>query len=217
MREVGFAKPISFGFAPSIAIRGSSLDFNDSAGVLEAEETIEIARGERDADLDSGEDAWFPWTQLYRHQAALGHWDAALAEMEAFRAYSHRLDQTPDRYTMYYTALWDLGDAYAELGDYETAIDYHQQSFDVARDYTFWVYSPDQLTDDRPHGLSASTAATLAPRLERLGTLALAMGDRDAAWFALPLPGDVFARDRGWGQIDSEDRARGCGNSLLTP
>ena len=43
-------------------------------------------------------------------------------------------------------------------------------------------------------------------------------GDRDAyAWFALPLPGDVFARDRGWGQIDSEARAGGCGDSLLTP
>ena len=43
-------------------------------------------------------------------------------------------------------------------------------------------------------------------------------GDRDAyAWFALPLLGDVFAMDRGWGQIDNEDRARGCGDSLLTP
>lgn len=179
LRQVGFAP----GLPPA---PGIWIELDDPDEVSEAEAAIEAAREELEQALAIGQEAiqnpWIPWTKLYRNLRSLGRWEEALDEMHKFAAYAEEQDQTPDRYTMYYTSLSDLGNTYAALGDYETALAYHEESLDVARDYQEWYHRTGRSEDRRPHAHAWALAFTLAPRLWALSTLAAAQGDQNTAW-----------------------------------
>jgi tetratricopeptide (TPR) repeat protein len=174
LREIGYARPIPFA--------GNSFDATDSAAVDAMMQRMATARADLEQALTTGSDPWLPWTQLYRNLRALGRWDEALAEMHAFVEYACEEDRKPGRYTMYYSGLFDLGETYAALGDYDKAWDYHQQSLNLARDYLEWAERTGRIGDTSPTARAGGLASTLLPRLDALSTLAAAKGDMRSAW-----------------------------------
>lgn len=173
LREIGFAVPV--------LAAGPSIDPGDSEAVDAVSSKVQQNRAERDEALRTGEDPWLPWTQLYRNLRAVGRWDEALEEMHAFEAYAQEQDQWPDRYSVYYVCLSDLGNTYAAIGDYDQAWDYRKQSLAVARDYQEWYLATLGVANDSAAYPQAMTS-TLVPRLSALSTLAAAKGDMRVAW-----------------------------------
>lgn len=169
------------GFATPVLAAGPTIDPTDAKAVDVVLATVAQSRAERDQAFVAGDDPWFPWTQLYRNLRAVGRWEEALAEMHAFEAYARELDRLPDRYSMYYVCLTDLGNTYAAIGDYDRAWDYHEQSLAVARDYQEWYLSTQDVAKDSV-AYAQAMASTLVPRFSALSTLAAAQGEMRSAW-----------------------------------
>ncbi|MFH1843722.1 MAG: tetratricopeptide repeat protein, partial [bacterium] len=187
LREIAFARPIPF--------EGTWVDLNDPAAVSEVESVVEAARVELAEALSADpppQPTWLPWTQLYRNLEALGRWEEALEEMERFEAYARQLDQKTERYTMYYTVLRDLGRLHASLGDYDTALRFHQDAYETALDYQEWRWRAIQASD--PAGLTRveALAGAVTPFLWDLSRMAAARGERDAAWSYHNQAGDLL-------------------------
>jgi len=174
LREIGYAKPI--------LVQGPSVDLTNSAVVAEVSARVAQLRAERDEALNAGANPWLPWTQLYRNLSALGRWEEALRETHAFVEYARQQDRKPERYSMYYTALFDLGETYAAIGDNAAALEYHQESLAAARDYHEWLHRTGHVPDATPLGYAREAANTLVPRHWALSSLAAAEGDQKAAW-----------------------------------
>ena len=178
LREVGFAPPL-----PAAGLWSEPLD---DAAYREAELTVAEARVELRKALAINDrakhDPWPAWTRLYRNLRAMGKWEEALAEAQAFVAYAKRQNAMPDRYSPYYWSLNDLGDMYQALGDYENALACHREALHAGRDYHEWFHRTGRSGDRRPHALESALACALAPRLWKLSTLAAAQGDQRTAW-----------------------------------
>lgn len=173
VREIGFATPV--------LAAGPTIDPTDTAAVDAVIERLTQDQANRDEALRVGDDPWLPWTQIYRHLRALGRWEEALSEAHAFVEYARQRDIKPDRYSMYYSGLFDLGNIYAAIGNYETAWDYHERSLAVARDYQEWYLSRSGVPEDSV-AYARAMASTLVPRLSALSILAVAQGDMRIGW-----------------------------------
>lgn len=160
---------------------GPTVDLADATAVDSALVTVARNRAARDEALRSGQDPWRPWTQLYRNLRALGRWEEALIEAHAFVEFARKRDLQPDRYSMYYTGLFDLGNLYAALGDYDQAWVYHEQSLSVARDYQEWYMRTQGIGHYSSEYKHALTNA-LVPRLSALSALAAVRGSMGLAW-----------------------------------
>jgi tetratricopeptide (TPR) repeat protein len=174
------------GFAPPLVMAGLWPDLTDQDALRRAEQAVAEASLELERALALNDtdvlDPWIPWTRLYRNLRVMGRWEEALDEAQSFLAYARNRDQQPERFSMYYTALSDVGNLYLALGDYETALSYHQESLAAAREYHEWFELHGRSDDPRPHRLASVLAGGLAPRLWVLSILAAAQGDQPAAW-----------------------------------
>ncbi|HUU84085.1 MAG TPA: tetratricopeptide repeat protein [Phycisphaerae bacterium] len=174
------------GFAPPLLAAGGWPALDDEATLRTAEQAVADARSKLEAALAVGDrnaaNPWRAWTKLFRNLRAMGRWDEALGEALDFLAYAKAEDQEPDRYSMHYTALFEVGNIYLSLGDYETARGYYEESLAVARDYTDWLHRTGRLPDRRPHAFAAELAVGLPPHLWMLSRLASVEGDRQTAW-----------------------------------
>ncbi len=188
--EVGFARPLG--------VTGLWPDLDDEAALREAQQTVTEAREElkkaRVIGPSEDTDPWIPWTKLYRNLRALGQWDDALEEMHKALAFAKAEDEKPARYSFHYVCLRDLGNTYQALGDYETALAYHQESLQVARNYQEWLLHREYGGD--PSGVRQANNAlanTLAPQLWSLSTIAAARGDMQLAWDYHNQAGELLA------------------------
>lgn len=177
LQEVGFAPPM-----PGTAAWPDP----DDESVRQASQAVAEARVELEEALSIGQrdilDPWIPWTKLYRHLRVLGKWEEALSETHAFVEFAREQDQEPDRYSMYYSGLFDLANTYAALGDYSASLIYHQESLTVARDYQEWHHARIQPESQPPLAFAREMTNTLVPRLWALSTLAAAEEYQKAAW-----------------------------------
>ncbi len=177
LREIGFARPIPF--------QGTPLDLSDPQVVSDTELQIENLRIELAQALSADRPTrpvWRPWTELYRNLQSLGQWEEARIEMERFAEHARRRDQRPNRYTMYYTALADLGALHAAMGDYETALVHYRSALGTARDHRKWFQRTGRFDDSLPHAAHKDLAGTLPSFLRKLSRLAAARGDQPSAW-----------------------------------
>ena len=178
LREIGYAPPIPF----------ASLwpDPADQAALDKARVSVEEARSELSLALnpagEAADDPWIPWVKLYRNLRAMGMWEEALAEAHDFVDYARARDEQPERYSMYYSGLYDLGNLYLALGDYDRALDLHEQSYAEALDYQEWLFQSAPPDESCPHALERDLANTFPPRLWTLSRIASAQEDRQAAW-----------------------------------
>ena len=174
------------GFQPALSTFELLLAPDDQAAFRHAEQAVEEARADLADALNLGKrdesPPWIPWTKLYRNWAALGKWDEAFSVIQEFLHYAERLESQPDRYSMYYTVLSDLGNFYLAIADYDRAREYYERSLDRARDYQEWFHRPGHSPDPRPHALDLALATGLSPRFWMLSTLHATQGDTRRAW-----------------------------------
>jgi len=192
-REAGYARPI-----PTIALvpPGTAIMTpSDSQWIAETVNEIATCRARLEEARATGDDPWQSWVPIYRNLRALGRWDEALTEMHAFVEFARGEDEKAGRYTMYYSGVYDLGQTYAALGEYDKAWGYHEQSLALASDYLDRMLGDQQTQSADSVG---AVASTLIPRLGALSTLAAAKDEMRSAWDyhnqATELLADYFRR-----------------------
>lgn len=154
----------------------------DEAQRSEIEARIQTLRPQLRSALDQESrdpDPWQIWQRLYNELMTMGRWDEAIDEMKAFADYARKRYES-EHFTIYYSVLYDLGNAYTTLGEYDTALEWHQKAVAVRKDFLQWrdgsgVYA-------RRLDYQKELANTLAPQYWRLGELAAARGDMSTAW-----------------------------------
>lgn len=192
-----FAKELQeFGYVVSPPLVDLWLDPGDKDARAKAEQAVAEASAELEVARRIGpptHDPWIPWTKLYRNLRALGQWDKALLNAKDFVAYAKEEYESSDqRYSMYYSALTDLGNIYLAIGDYENALAYHQQSLGVAREYQEWRLTLKHADELSPILRARRLGDTMAPRLWSLCAIAAARNDLPAAWEYLDQAEDLL-------------------------
>lgn len=180
-------EPMAFGnIARNFALASPNpfpmrLLLSDDPEYTQVSATIDKLRLERDEQLKLDEDAWLPWTQLYRNLFAVGRWDEALDEMHAFSEYAEERNRAPEGYSMYYSALYDVGKAYTAMGEYAQAMRYHLQALDERITYQTRFLAARGVTETRSREYALAMSNTLAPQYWALAAAGEATGDLPAA------------------------------------